>query len=123
MNRDWQTDINPRKGFTTDLTVAYDFNDYIEEFGINEDFGTLQEIYDTQNTFRAEFESEAYYPLPFIENVALGWEVSAGYLENSKVDSFFHYFGGGLPGLKGYPFYTIEGTQKVVSISRDSMSR
>ena len=26
------------------------------------------------------------------------------------VDSFFYFFGGGMPGLKGYPYYSIEGT-------------
>jgi hypothetical protein len=36
---------------------------------------------------------------------------------NTEVDSFFNYFGGGLPGLKGYPYYTIEGTHKAILTS------
>ena len=34
----------------------------------------------------------------------------AGWITNTNADSFFHFFAGGMPGLKGYPFYSIEGT-------------
>ena len=30
---------------------------------------------------------------------------SAGGLSNPEVDDFFHFFGGGLPGMRGYTFY------------------
>jgi len=32
-----------------------------------------------------------------------------GWISMPDVDSFFHFFAGGLPGLRGYPFYSIEG--------------
>jgi hypothetical protein len=47
------------------------------------------------------------------------WTISlggkTGLISNTKVDSFFYFFGGGLPGLKGYPFYSIEGTHMVIA--------
>ena len=57
-------------------------------------------------------------PIPKTKSSALGFELTTGYLANTKVDSFFHYFAGGMPGLKGYPFYTIEGTRLAVLTSR-----
>ena len=30
------------------------------------------------------------------------------------MDSFFHFFNGGMSGIKGYPFYSIEGTKTVL---------
>ncbi|MBT5777197.1 MAG: hypothetical protein HOH90_07540, partial [Candidatus Marinimicrobia bacterium] len=38
----------------------------------------------------------------------------AGWISKTSVDSFFYFFAGGLPGLKGYPFYSIEGTNMAI---------
>jgi len=35
-------------------------------------------------------------------------------MSNAKVDSFFHFFNGGMSGIKGYPFYGIEGTKSAL---------
>ena len=36
-------------------------------------------------------------------------------MNNTEVDSFFYFFSGGMPGIKGYPYYSLEGTSKFVS--------
>ena len=41
-------------------------------------------------------------------------KAEAGWISDNSVDSFFHFYLGGLPGLKGYPFYSIQGTRKVL---------
>jgi Tol biopolymer transport system component len=112
--RDWHSDINPRRGFSTKLTAAYDVNRYLQDFGINEEYGTFQEIYSNENTLRLELDSELFFPVSFPNRSAFSFALNSGWQENAAIDSFFHYYGGGRPGLKGYPFYAIEGTKKLI---------
>ena len=42
-------------------------------------------------------------------------KAEAGWISDNSVDSFFHFYLGGLPGLKGYPFYSIQGTRKALA--------
>ena len=37
----------------------------------------------------------------------LGWK--AGWISKEDIDSFFNQFAGGMPGLRGYPFFSMEG--------------
>lgn len=110
----WHSGIHPQMGFDYDIKLAYDFNRFITDFGINSDFGTLQEIYENDNTARVELAAGYYIPFRKLGESALSFQVNAGWLENTEVDSFFNFFGGGMPGLKGYPYYTIEGTNKAI---------
>lgn len=112
--RDWHSDINPRRGFSGKMSVAYDFNKYLQDFGISEEYSTLEEIYSNENTLRLELNSELFLPVSFPDRSALSVAINSGWQENTAIDSFFHYYGGGRPGLKGYPFYSIEGTQKMI---------
>lgn len=114
---DWHSDINPRRGFASKLSVAYDFNRFLQDFGISEEYSTLYEIYNPENTFRMELNSEFFLPVSFPERSAFSLAINSGWQENTHIDSFFHYYGGGRPGLKGYPFYAIEGTQKAILTS------
>jgi Tol biopolymer transport system component len=113
----WRGNINPTSGFEIDMKIAYDINDFLYGFGINEDFGTLEQLYHNNNTMRLDLNTDIYLPVPLTDNVALNFNINSGWLENAKVDSFFNYFGGGMPGLKGYPFYSIEGTNKFIFTS------
>ena len=36
-----------------------------------------------------------------------------GWISDNKVDSFFHFYLGGMPGIKGYSFYSIQGIKKL----------
>jgi len=110
----WQSDIHPKAGFDYDLKFAYDINRFITGFGINSDFGTLQEKYKADNTLRAEIGGSLYLPDPVLGKSAISISFDAGWLQNSRVDSFFHFFAGGMPGLKGYPYYAIEGSNKAI---------
>jgi len=77
----------------------------------------LEQLYHNNNTMRLDLNTDIYLPIPLTDNVALNFNINSGWLENTKVDSFFNYFGGGMPGLKGYPFYSIEGTNKFILTS------
>ncbi|MEZ4763143.1 MAG: hypothetical protein R3C26_08080 [Calditrichia bacterium] len=48
-----------------------------------------------------------YFKVPFTDRHTLTLRMQGGFID-TKVDSFF-IFGGGLVGLKGYPFYSVEG--------------
>ena len=55
-----------------------------------------------------------HYEIPWFERWTTSLSVNGGYITNTKVDSFFHFFNGGMSGLKGYPFYSIEGTRSAL---------
>ncbi|MDZ7821916.1 MAG: hypothetical protein U5N26_08940 [Candidatus Marinimicrobia bacterium] len=55
-----------------------------------------------------------FIPFPGSRHSALSFNLDAGMMFNTRIDSFFNYFAGGMPGLKGYPFYAIEGTHKLI---------
>ena len=44
-------------------------------------------------------------------NLSIGGEL--GWISNNEADSFFHFYLGGMPGIKGYSFYSIQGTKKI----------
>ena len=45
----------------------------------------------------------------------MSMKAETGWMSNDSVDSFFYFYLGGLPGLKGYPFYSIQGTKKFLA--------
>lgn len=118
--RHWQSNISPTRGFRiNDLVLAYDFNKFIDNYKVTE-YGTYTETYSADSvnfTPRFDLDADIFFPIPGTEHVALSFNIDVGMQFNTKIDSFFNYFGGGLPGLKGYPFYAIEGTHKAILTS------
>ncbi|MCF7904944.1 MAG: hypothetical protein K9M49_07285, partial [Candidatus Marinimicrobia bacterium] len=55
------------------------------------------------------------YRLPFPGQIVLSNKTEFNIIDNNGVDDFFYEFGGGLPGLRGYPYYSIKGTRRFVS--------
>ena len=116
-HRHWQSNISPTKGWRiNDLVLAYDFNKFIDDYKTT-DFGTYTETYTNNYTPRIDFDSDIFIPIPWTKHSALSFNADIGMMFNTEIDSFFNYFGGGLPGLKGYPFYAIEGTHKAILTS------
>lgn len=107
-------DINPSRGYSLDVAAVYEKNDFISGLDLS-DAGTLVAKFDNNNTWRMELNSAYYLSLPFIQRWTLGLQSQLGWLSNENVDPFFHFFGGGMVGLKGYPFYSIEGTRKWIN--------
>lgn len=118
--RHWQSNISPTFGWRiNDLVLAYDFNKFIDDYRVS-DYGTYLETYspDSVNfTPRVDLDADVFLPIPGTEHAALSFNFNVGMQFNTKIDSFFNYFGGGLPGLKGYPFYAIEGSHKAILTS------
>jgi hypothetical protein len=101
----------PSKGFEAELHLSYEHNNFITGLDFSNS-GTLLEKFSPNHTGKVEFNGTYNLEIPKTDGWMLSTNTNIGYLSNSKVDSFFHFFGGGFPGMKGYPFYSIEGTIK-----------
>ncbi|NOZ75006.1 MAG: hypothetical protein GXO90_06445 [FCB group bacterium] len=113
----WKTDIhqprfdgniNPSKQFVADLRLTYELNDFIDGLDLN-NAGTLQEIFKSNDLWRFEGNIKWSKDIPHTPRWTLTTETEFGYISNQEADSFFNFFGGGLPGIQGYPFYSMEG--------------
>jgi len=102
--------INPSNGFQILINTDWEKNKFIRGLDFS-DSGTLVESFDDNDLLRLRVGAEYHYELPWMERWTLSFKANAGWISNVDVDSFFHFFNGGLPGLKGYPFYSIEGTR------------
>ena len=49
-------------------------------------------------------------------NITLSYNLQYNTLLNKEVDEFFYFFGGGLPGIKGFTFFDpiLQGTDLVI---------
>lgn len=113
----WQSNVSPTRGWRiNDAVIAYDFNQFIDDFRVT-DYGTYTETYTKHYTPRIDLDADLFIPLPGTRNSSLYLNLVGGMMFNTEIDSFFNYYAGGMPGLRGYPFYTIEGARKVVLTS------
>lgn len=119
INADWKLNIikprldggiNPSNGLTLSSTIDIEINKFIKGLDFS-DAGTLVENFIDNNLVRLQSDFVYHYELPWFERWTTSVHLNGGYISNTKVDSFFHFFNGGMSGLKGYPFYSIEGTK------------
>ncbi|RMF61926.1 MAG: hypothetical protein D6743_12865 [Calditrichaeota bacterium] len=103
------SEINP---VGRQFTIAYDFesNKFLNGFEVNDAF--LDEVFDTFNYNKFTLDWNEHWGLP-LKNHTFTSEIQAGFID-SKVDSFFHFFGGGLVGNRGYPYFSIEGRKMLL---------
>lgn len=103
--------INPTSGRYLFLKYAYEENDFLQAF----EYAPLgiKEVYKRFNFHRIEMDWEEYFENPLFNNHALSLRLRAGYIDR-KVDDFFNLFAGGLLGMKGYSYFSIEGTKKLI---------
>ena len=106
----------PKNGYLFDIILGYEWNDFMEGIALNEDYGTYGSVLKPNNTGRFDLNFSWY---SYYKKINLSVENSTriAYLFNDDVDDFFHFFGGGLPGLKGYTFYDMSLTGRGI-ISR-----
>lgn len=105
--------INPRAGRKAELRYSYEMNRFFNDFATDNSYGTLQELYDRYNYHRLELNWNEYWPAPWARKHGLSAQIHAGWIDR-PVDDFFNFFAGGLPGLRGYPYYSIEGRKLLV---------
>jgi hypothetical protein len=106
--------INPSIGFKLSTNIAYEANDFIDGLNLS-DSGTLIEEFTPNNYLAANVSGSYYATILPTKRWTLGISVKGGWLSDKDVDSFFYYFGGGLDGIQGYPYYSFEGTNLLFS--------
>lgn len=99
--------ISPLGGRIIEVKAERAWQNYAVDFEINMEYGTLVDVYERYNYDQFELDWREYLSLPWLDH-ALSLRLKAGLIDQ-PVESFYYLFGGGLDGLKGYPYYSIEG--------------
>ena len=107
--RSRDSEINPRQGHH--LTVRYDryFNFALD--GFDENSSILVEQY--KNYFYNQLSLNWNHFIPGPGRSAISTRVFGGIIDK-EVDDTFDFFIGGLPGMKGYSFYSLEGRRALM---------
>ena len=111
IKRDLERDINPRKGRYVSLKITREWNKFLDDFATDRIIGIEQ--FTNYNFFRYELNWEEYFPVPLTNRHTFSLRFQGGYIDKD-VDDFFHLFGGGFVGLKGYSYYSVEGRKLAI---------
>ena len=103
--------INPRNGRYIAFQVNREWNRFLVDFAT--DRAVSAEIFQNFYFWRFDLDWEEYVPVPGTEHHTLDVRFQGGLIDR-PVDDFFHFFAGGLVGLKGYPYFSIEGRYKAL---------
>ena len=113
IKRSLDASINPSNGFTLHARIDLEKNDFIEGLNLSES-GTLLEEFNENNLTRLQVNGSYHYGIPWKKRWTLSLKGQAGWISSPNVDSFFHFYLGGIPGVRGYPFYSIQGTKSAL---------
>ena len=106
--------INPSKGYKFKTNISYEMNDFIEGLNLSNS-GTLVEEFAPNNYYKIDAISTFHISIIPSKRWTMNFTAKGGWLSNSEVESFFNYFGGGMDGIQGYPYYSFEGTNSIFS--------
>jgi len=105
-------DINPSQGRKFIAEIARENNAFIDSFTV--DAGMLDEVYSPYNYTRFSLQWEEYKRSPLMRDHSVTVRLNAAGLDKNEVDDFFFLYAGGMPGMKGYSYYSLGGTKKLV---------
>jgi len=114
----------PSNGFVFKSSISYENNNIFEEFRVNENLGAISEYLAPHNAGRFLFDFSKHWNLfKSKRNITLTNNIKYMDLSDNKVDDFLYFFGGGLPGIKGYTFYepTLQGPNMHIISNNISM--
>ncbi|MCG2714751.1 MAG: hypothetical protein L6422_00460, partial [Candidatus Marinimicrobia bacterium] len=100
---------NPDNGIILNTNIYRNYDKFLKDFGVNEDFGTLAENFRKNYYWKIDHEGEWRHKYPVVNKLVGSLKWRAGWISKYDIDTFFNFFAGGMPGLRGYPFYSIEG--------------
>ena len=104
--------INPSGGRYVFFKYSYESNDFITGFAFSPT--GVDEVYRNYSYNQFLLEWEEYFRNPLFAQHAFSLRLRAGYIDR-PVDSFFHLFAGGILGMRGYSYFSIEGRQKLIA--------
>ncbi len=103
--------INPRHGHYVSFRYTRQWNRFLDDFST--EGGDINEVYTKYFYNQYQLDIEKYFSVPIGRYHSFTARFQGGYIDKD-VDDFFHFFGGGLVGLKGYNFYSISGKQLAI---------
>ncbi|MCH8981749.1 PD40 domain-containing protein, partial [candidate division KSB1 bacterium] len=103
------SEISP-KGRTITLGYDREFNKFLRDFAT--DRAVSIEVFDKYNYNKFTLDWKEFRELP-IKDHTLNLDIQGGFID-TKVDSFFNFFGGGILGNRGYPYFSIEGRKMLL---------
>ena len=95
----------PGNGWKIKGNLRYEWNQFMDGFAVSEEYSTFGANFEPHNTYRLTAAAERHFTLNKEKKIVASISGTGGGLSNPDVDDFFHFFGGGLPGIKGYTFY------------------
>ncbi len=107
-------ETNPDNGIVVNTLVARNYDQFIRGFSTNQAYSTLNVDFRKNYYWRIEQTGDWYHKYPLIKNLTGNLHWRWGFISKPDVDSFFYFFAGGLDGLKGYPYYSIEGRNLLI---------
>lgn len=107
-----QDDIHPTGGWQGWFEYARENNKFIDGFKVDAERGTIGEVFTNYNFHRLETEIDYYHKL--YKGLVINPRIMGGFISDN-VDPFYNLYAGGLPGLRGYSFYSMGGTRKAVT--------
>jgi len=110
---DKNREINPTGGYYFHLVHSLEYNDFLKGFAVNASQTGLAEQFDNYTFNRVELDAEKYYKNPLFPSHGLGLRWRAGFIDR-KVDDFFDLYVGGLIGMKGYSYFSMQGRYKSI---------
>ncbi|MCF7922478.1 MAG: hypothetical protein K9M55_07240 [Candidatus Marinimicrobia bacterium] len=109
-----ERDINP-SGFKASIAVRDNHHNFLDHYGYNESTESWGNIFGNYHYLKLNASGFYGYLLPVPGNMVISNTTELNLIDNNAIDDFFWEFGGGMPGLKGYPFYALKGTRRLVS--------
>ena len=102
-------DILPSNGFKVHLDIRQENNRFYSP-----EASLFEIVFNNFNFTRVEGSGEAHFEIPYTNRWTFSAEMAGGWMSETEVDSFFNFFTGGMPGIRGYPFYALEGNRMVL---------
>lgn len=102
-----ESSISPSRGRRFSLELERAWQSYGDSAGVSEKHGTPIDIYSKHPYNQISLDWREYLPGLF-KGQSMMMRLRAGLIDND-IPSFYHFYIGGLDGLKGYPFYSLEG--------------
>jgi hypothetical protein len=99
--------IAPARGRVITASIERCWQRFLDGFQVHQDYGTLIETYHHYDYDQFSADWREYFP-GLARNHSMALHLRGGFIDQ-PVHSFYNFFGGGLDGLKGYPYYSIEG--------------
>jgi Tol biopolymer transport system component len=105
--------INPTAGRKITAQYSHEWNKFFVGYSTESESIALQKEYTHYNVNKIELDWNEYLRMPWSRKHALNLLFRGGWMDR-PVDSFFNFFAGGMPGLRGYPYYAIEGRKMMI---------